>query len=46
MLRDIEFPGQMGFGLADALVGAVDSVPTGTVTLAQEVVLHAPSART
>ena len=39
-------PGQMDPGLADALVGAVDSDLTVTVTLAQLVVLQSPSART
>ena len=39
-------PAQMELGLADAPVGAVDSVLTVTVTLAQPVVLQSPSART
>ena len=39
-------PGQTELGLAVAPVGAVDSVFTVTVTLAQPVVLQSPSART
>ncbi len=39
-------PPQIGFGLAEALVGSVDAVLTVTVTLTHVVVLQVPTALT
>jgi hypothetical protein len=39
-------PPQIGLGLADAPVGAVDAVLTVTVVLTHAVVLHVPTALT
>ena len=44
--RVVAFPEQTGLTLADALVGAVEKVFNVTVTVAQLVVLHVPTALT
>ncbi len=43
---NVDEPPQIGFGLADALVGSVDKVLTVTVTEAQFVELQVPTALT
>jgi hypothetical protein len=43
---EVDCPGHIGFALTEALEGSVELEFTVTVTVAQEVLLHVPSART